>query len=64
MGRCIIKAVRDARSILIYVGNEYLNKNVTEMGELLSITQEAASIAKSKGREIFLRDRIGEKLLA
>lgn len=59
-----VKAVRDARSILAYAGNEYLNKNVTEMGKLLGITQEAASIARSKGRDIFLRDKLEEKLLA
>lgn len=57
------KTVREARSVLIYIGNKYLNKKVTEMGRLLGITQEAASIARSKGREIFLRDRLEEKLL-
>ena len=57
------KTVREARSVLIYISNKYLNKKVTEMGRLLGITQEAASIARGKGREIFLRDRLEEKLL-
>ncbi len=57
------KTVREARSALIYAGNEYLNKTATAMGELLGITQEAASIAKNKGREIFLRDKLKEKIL-
>ncbi len=56
------KAVRKARSVLVYISNEYLNKKITEIGKLLRITQEAASIAKNRGREIFLRDKLEEKL--
>lgn len=56
------KAVREARSVLAYFSSLYLDKRVTEIGRMLGITQAAASIAKRKGREIFLRDKLEKNL--
>ncbi len=47
-----VKEVREARIMLIYIGCEYLKKTVTEMGKVLKITQEAASVARMKGKRI------------
>ncbi|MBI5554410.1 MAG: hypothetical protein HY920_00970 [Elusimicrobia bacterium] len=57
------KGVREARSVLAYIGSQYLHKRVTEIGKILGINQSAASIAKRKGQDIFLRDKLEQKLL-
>ncbi|MBI4846817.1 MAG: hypothetical protein HY810_10175 [Candidatus Omnitrophica bacterium] len=49
--------------MLVYLGNKYLGKSVTEMGQMLGITQEAASIAKEKGRQIIEAGNLFEKLI-
>ena len=57
------KKVREARSVLVYIGNKYLGKSVTAMGQMLGITQEAASIAKEKGERIIEVENLLKKLI-
>jgi len=46
------KKVREARNILVFLGNACLGKSVTEMGKFLKIKASAASQANQKGRRI------------
>jgi chromosomal replication initiation ATPase DnaA len=58
------KSVREARSLLVFMGCEFLKKSGKEMGDILKITTEAASIARRKGRELDEREGIVQKLIA
>jgi len=57
------KKVRKARCLLVFMGSEYAKKSVTEMGRMLGVTQEAASIAKKKGRRIFEENNLEQKIV-
>ena len=57
------KIVRESRSLFVFMSCEYLRKSVTEMGRMLGITQEAASIAKKRGRRIFEEYNLEQKIL-
>ena len=52
------KGVREARNVLVYLGNVYLGESMTAMGRLLRIKQSAASQARGKGQKV-----AAEKLL-
>lgn len=47
-----MKVVREARNVLVYLGNVYLGESMTRMGGMLKIKQSGASQARCKGKEI------------
>ena len=53
-----VKSVVNARRLFIYFGSQYFDKSLTEMGRLLGISQQAASYAYQKGRELELKEKI------
>ncbi|MBI4652073.1 transposase [Candidatus Desantisbacteria bacterium] len=59
-----VKRVREARCLLVFMGCEFLKKSGKEMGEILKITTEAASIARRKGSELADSEGIVQKLLS
>ena len=56
------KSVRDARKVVVYLGNQYLEKSLVDMGRLLGIRDTAAGMAKKGGREIVESCRLMSKL--
>ena len=56
------KGVRQARSVYVYMGREYLGKSITGLGQRLGISHSAASMAYSRGKGI-LRDLGGEEVV-
>jgi len=50
--RSRVKNVREARNVFVFIANQYLGKTLTDLGKMLGITTEAASIARKRGMEI------------
>lgn len=56
------KVVREAKNVLVYLGNAYLGESMTAMGKILNIKQSAASQSRRKGQEVVANKSIVEKL--
>ncbi|MCK5493307.1 MAG: transposase, partial [Candidatus Omnitrophica bacterium] len=54
------KCVREARQVFIYLGYEYLNKSLTELGQYIGIGQTAASKAFVLGRRLAEEKKLWE----
>ena len=50
--------VRDARAVIVFIGNEELKKTLTEIGKILNISHVAAGKLKAKGKNILLGKKI------
>lgn len=57
------KKVREARKVFVYMGNKCIGKSLVEMGRMLGITKEAASIARKGGKAIVEKKRVFEELI-
>lgn len=57
------KRVRDARSVVVYLGNVYLDRSITELGKLLGIKQSGASSSMKRGKEVCLNREVEKKVI-
>lgn len=53
-----VRRVINARRLFVYYGSQYFGESFTEMGRWLDISQQGASYAYGKGREIDKKEKI------